>query len=279
MTRADRWSAKVAELVGTCADAAGAVAVLPDGARLAIGHGDGTLRCVDLATGDTLWFGAERHEPVLQSLACSPDGRLLATAADDLLVSLWDAASGTVVGQQDHANTVLQVCFAPTGNRFATAGADGTVGVFRPDGGEREVSCEGHEGWVQSVDWSPQGDRVASASNDRTLRIWDAATGTEVEQHAMGARANAVAWSPVRDRLAVGLETGDVVLLDLGKPDAEVLRFRADEGGVNSLTWTRDGRAFASAGDKAVRVFDASGNAGHLSRVLDERGAVGRLRS
>jgi len=87
MTRRESW-ARIGELEGTCADAAGGLAVLPDGSRLAIGHADGTVRCVDLATGETVWLGDERHEPVLQSLACSPYGRLVATSA------IWDARTG-----------------------------------------------------------------------------------------------------------------------------------------------------------------------------------------
>jgi len=88
------------------------------------------------------------------------------------------------------------VRFAPGGERLAPAGADDTVGVHRVDTGERVISCVGHEAWVQSVDWSPRGDLLASVANDATLRIWDAASGAELERRKQGARALSVAWSP-----------------------------------------------------------------------------------
>lgn len=235
--------------------------MLPGGARLAIGHADGTVRCVELATGETVWFGAERHAPVLQSLACSPDGRLLATVADDCTVRVWEAATGAVIGRHAVPAVAFELRFSPDGARLATAGADDSVGVYRVETGERLGSCTGHEAWVQSVDWSPRGDRLASVSNDATLRIWDAATCAELERRELGARAHAVAWSPSGSWLAVGLEGGEVALLDAAA-FAEVHRLRADPNGVYGLAWDTSDRMLAIAGEEAVAIWEVgSGDA------------------
>lgn len=130
MTRGEPW-ARIGELAGTCADAAGAIAVLPDGTRLMIGHADGTVRCVDLATGETVWVGGERHEPVLQALACSPDGRLVATAAEDRVVRIWDGSTGAVVGRHAHA---------PPSSRCASPPA---VSGWRPRAPMTPSACTG----------------------------------------------------------------------------------------------------------------------------------------
>jgi WD40 repeat protein len=184
MSRSELWVPAIGELAGTRADgadAAGAVAVLPDGTHLAIGHADGTVRCVDLATGETRWRGAEAHGPVLQALACSPDGRIMATAAEDRIVRLWEASTGALVDRREQRDTIFDLRFAPGGERLAAAGADDTVGILQVGTGDRVIACEGHEAWVQSADWSPRGDRLASASNDATLRIWDPLTGAELD--------------------------------------------------------------------------------------------------
>jgi WD40 repeat protein len=257
MSRGELWVPAIGELAGTLADAAGAVAVLPDGTHLAIGQADGTVRCVDLATGETRWRGAEAHGPVLQALACSPDGRLVATSAEDRMVRIWEASTGALAGRWEQRATVFELRFAPGGERLATAGADDTVGVLRVGTGERVIACEGHEGWVQSVDWSPGGERLASAANDATLRIWDPVTGAELERREVGERALAVAWSPSGEWLAVGLEGGDVAMLDMRGPAAEALRFRADGGAVNGLAWSADGRRLATAGDETIGIWDA----------------------
>lgn len=257
MSKRELWVPSLGELAGTLADAAGAVAVLPDGAHLAIGHADGTVRCIDLATGETRWRGAEPHGPVLQALTCSPDGRLVATSAEDQLIRIWEASTGALVGRWDQRTTVFDLRFAPGGEWLATAGADDTIGVLQLGTGERAVACEGHEGWVQSVDWSPRGDRLASAANDATLRIWDPFTGVELERREVGEKALAVAWSPAGEWLAVGLDGGDVALLDVRGPTAEALRFRADGGAINGLAWSADGRLLATAGDETIGIWDA----------------------
>lgn len=257
MTRREPWAAaRINDLVGTCADAAGGVAVVPDGARLAIGHADGTVRCVELATGRTIWFGAERHTPVLQSLACAPDGRLLATVADDCMLRLWDVATGTVIGHHMLPAVGFELRFSPDSARLAIAGADDSVGVYRVDDGERVASGAGHEAWVQSVDWSPRGDRLASVSNDATLRIWNATGCAELERRELGARAQAVAWSPSGAWLAVGLEGGDVVLLDAAGPFTEARRLRVDPDGAHGLAWDASGQLLAIAGEQAVSIWE-----------------------
>ena len=45
---------------------------------------------------------------------------------------------------------------------------------------EQECTLTGHSGSVRSVAYSPDGKHIVSGSDDQTVKVWNAATGTEV---------------------------------------------------------------------------------------------------
>lgn len=102
--------------------------------------------------------------------------------------------------------------------------------------------------------WVPRPTPPATTPPSAARPIWDAVTGVELERHEVGARAGALAWAPSGERLAVGLEGGEVALLDVRGPMVEGVCFRADGGSVNGLAWGAGGLLLASAGDLAVAI-------------------------
>jgi len=71
-----------------------ALAIQPDGQRIASGGGDHPIRLLDSESGElySLWHG---HTHTIEALSFRPDGQLLASASWDETIRLWDVSSGT----------------------------------------------------------------------------------------------------------------------------------------------------------------------------------------
>ncbi|HSR31734.1 MAG TPA: hypothetical protein VLY63_14300, partial [Anaerolineae bacterium] len=182
-----------------------AVALSPDGTRLATGSADGTARLWDAGSGEDL--DVLRHEDVVRSVVFSPDGTRLATGSEDYTARLWDASSGEELAVLRHEDWVYQVVFSPDGTRLATGSYDGTARLWDPDSGG-ELAVLRHEAEVRSVAFSPDGTQLATGSADGTARLWDPDSGGELAVLRHGDEVYQVFFSPDGTRLVTGSEDG-----------------------------------------------------------------------
>ena len=87
------------------------------------------MKIWDLSTGRVL--DLRGHTDLVEGLACSPDGRRLATGSDDRTIKLWDTTTGEeVFTLRGHTAGVICVAFSPDGRRIASGGWDRTVRVW-----------------------------------------------------------------------------------------------------------------------------------------------------
>ena len=242
-----------------------AIAVSENGQRVtgAVLESDGQGRGVAVPGGARLWtLGLPTmfvHEGVAQSVAFSPDSRLLVTAGDDGAVYVWDAETGALeqeLRRDDEAIKSAQ--FSPDGARIVTAHEGGAACIWNAKTGTLERTLPAGEGILYSAQFSPDGARIVTASEDRTVRVWDAATGTETLTLRGHTRAvHSAQFSPDGARIVTASEDRTVRLWDAASGDS--LRvFPGTLDGVWRAAFDPQGEHIVVAtGGSTVRVWDA----------------------
>jgi WD40 repeat protein len=71
-----------------------------------------------------------------------------------------------------------------------------------------------HEDAILQLVYSPDGTRLASSSADRSVKIWDAATLTELHATKEPSWVVGLAYSPDGSRVVAGSFDGSVVLVE-----------------------------------------------------------------
>jgi WD40 repeat protein len=161
--------------------------------------------------------------------------------------------------QGGHAIAVHSVAVSPSGELIASAGADGTVKLWRMSDGALLRTLTGHEGDVNGVAFSPNGSLVASAGADGTVRVWRVQDGQL--QHTLthgGGIALSVAFAPNGQLLASGGEDGTVKLWRVAT-GAEERTIPAHELWVSSVAFSPSGGVLASASaDGTVKLWQVA---------------------
>ncbi len=142
----------------------------PDGATLASGSEDSTVKLWDIGTRRQI-ATLEGHTNRVHSVSFSPDGATLASGSWDRTVKLWDVETRRQIATlEGHTNRVHSVSFSPDGVTLASGSADGTVRLWDVLDGKELVSF-GVSGEVQSV--SVSRTVLAAGGRDGSVRLWE----------------------------------------------------------------------------------------------------------
>jgi WD40 repeat protein/DNA-directed RNA polymerase subunit RPC12/RpoP len=200
-----------------------------------------------------------QHNGRVRSVAFSPDDKIILTGSWDHTVRLWDASTGTPIGQPlQHPDTVHAAAFSPDGKTILTGCRDKIARLW--DAATQKPVGEPlkHKDYVLAVAFSPDGMRILTGGKGKIARLWDAATRMPVaEPMKHPGWILDVTFSPDGETIVTACDDGSARFWDAVtlKPVGEPLKHPS---GVRGIAFSPDGKRIVTAcGDKTVRLWDS----------------------
>ncbi len=182
------------------------------------------------------------HLDVVQSLAFSPSGDLLASGAFRE-VKVWQRPRNVRRGELAGASeAVAAVAASPDGKWAATGESNGTIKLWELASHQTKHTLSGHGGAITGLRFSLDSGKLFSSSKDKTIRGWSVADGAAAGKIDAPAEVNGIA------------------LVNDGK---EIVSADAD----NTLrVWAHAGRAAAGRGAEAAQGTQGARGPGECRR-------------
>jgi RNA polymerase sigma factor (sigma-70 family) len=263
---------------------------LPDDAKARLGKGyiadiqyspDGKFLAV--ASGIGIWlYDVTVHQEaslitgttgiVLDCLAFSPDGRILASGNADGTIVLHDRITGeqtTLIGHQDY---ITSLAFNPDGETIASVSRQGAIRLWDAITGEEKYTLTNDSDRGAKLSFTPDGQTLVSMSKkEDKISLWNSNTGEHKKTFALHPDCAAIgaAFNPNETTAAVGSASGAVYLYDLNTGELKMI-LSEHKDHVASLSFSPDGKILATASyeDKTICLWDV--HTGEHRKILTE---------
>lgn len=198
------------------------IAISPDSRLAATAGDDHDVWIWDLQSCKPVLAQPIHHTETVLTVTFSRDGRSLITAGGDGLVRQWDVENGRSLGEPfPHDDAVRVVCFHPQDNDLLlTASDDGSARLWNVRTRQLQAKLN-HGGPIWVARFTPDGRSVLTGGRDGKVRVWELATGKEIErtlQHSAWVRALAISPSNRWAVTASDDETARLWSIRLGRP-------------------------------------------------------------
>ncbi|MFO0866355.1 MAG: WD40 repeat domain-containing protein, partial [Gemmataceae bacterium] len=206
----------------------------------------------------------EHHKKPISALAFSGDGKMLAAACEDKLISIWDVTKGTLLGLlKGHTDRIPAIAWHPKRNILVSVGWDTTARVWDAATQQPLILLNNHSAQVTAATFSHDGSLLATADSSNKVRIWDfenkrenhVLTGPELEVRSL-------AFSPDGAMLAA---TGDRLIHVWNVRTGESIGGAGTRSSTATFVAEWNGRIASNSGGLATRIWNVAGKANPLA--------------
>jgi WD40 repeat protein len=259
------------------------------GLTLVSGGYDGKLVWCDITTGEKIRT-IDAHTKWIRKVIASPDNKLIASVADDMVCRLWDAASGKIVHElrghkemtpNNYSSMLYAVAFSSDGKYLATADKVGHIVVWDVRTGKELGTCEApimytwdpvqrlHSiGGVRALAFSPDGTKLAAGGTGKIgnidhleaksrVEVFDWKAGKQIAEFAgdkFTGIVNRLAWSPDGAWLVAAGGAGEGFMLFYDVAAKKALRQEKMAMHVHDFDLTDDCKEIVSVGHNRIMI-------------------------
>jgi WD40 repeat protein len=204
---------------------------------------------------------------LVNSIAFSPDGQLLASGSQNAAIHLWNINTGELLHTMDsHSDDVEEISFLQDGRRLVSISGN-IIEIWDVGSGTQLDSCELSPWGGINETFSPDGRFLATSHNDDTLRVWDIEYGYLVHKWKNYSYIS-IAFSMDGYWIAYGKDG----IVHLIIADCGLESYSSFSGGRN-LTFSVDGEKLASTNlDDVITILDV--DSGKVSRLIESPSRV-----
>ncbi|XP_068276495.1 transducin-like enhancer protein 1 isoform X2 [Nyctibius grandis] len=185
----------------------------------------------------------------IRSCKLLPDGRSLIVGGEASTLSIWDLAAPTPRIKAELTSSA-PACYAlaisPDAKVCFSCCSDGNIVVWDLQNQTLVRQFQGHTDGASCIDISSDGTKLWTGGLDNTVRCWDLREGHQLQQHDFSSQIFSLGYCPTGEWLAVGMESSNVEILHVTKPDKYQLHLH--ESCVLSLKFASCGKWFVSTG-------------------------------
>ncbi len=114
------------------------------------------------------------------TVAISPNGKILARGKDRGRIEIWDLDRGKKIKTLNGQGRLIEaIAISKDGGILVSGDQDGNLAIWDLDNGNLKQGIKGHKTLVKSLVVAPDGKTFVSGGGDGTLKVWDLETSRE----------------------------------------------------------------------------------------------------